>query len=366
MGFASPLPSQSAFDHYYACLSKYEYSGGASALTRARHRWTAHFLQGRVGLEGRVLDLGCATGWLLEALKEAGFTRVEGLEPAPFAVAEARSKGLDVTEGTLWTLDPGQGPWDLVVLGSVLEHLRDLPEALDRIAGMVRPGGHLHLEVPDGSRYPESTDAPFQEFSVEHINYFGPGTLQRILAMRGFQTVHLESTLDEILPGLRIPEIKALFRKGQATGTGAVRDDSVAAGLAAYVTSCRASEDRLAQMLARLARSQEPILVWGTGTHTQHLLEATPLGRCNIRAFVDRNPRYHGLRMAGRPILPPEAVAGHPEPILIGSFQFQADIERMITGTLALPNPIIFLYPEARAGSGEPIEGRGGPHDELR
>jgi len=345
LGFASPLPSQAEFDAYYARLSKYEYSGTPSPLEQARHRWTAGFLKAQRGTGGRVLDLGCATGWLMEALIEAGFTHVEGLEPSPFATAQAQRKGLAVTTGTLWTLDPAQGPWDLVILGSVLEHIRDLPQALERLVHLVPEGGQLHLEVPDASRYVESTDAPFQEFSLEHINYFGPISLRSLLTAHGFQCLRMERTKEVLRPGLMALEIKALFQRGKSSSPALQRDEAVANSLAEYVAASAASEAELSKRLHQIAESQAPILVWGVGTHTQHLLASTPLGQCNILAFIDKNPRYHGLRIAGRSILAPEAVVEHPVPVLIGSYQFQEEIERMLRESLGLSNPVIELYP---------------------
>jgi len=35
----------------------------------------------------------------------------------------------------------------------------------------------VFITVPDASRYAAGDDAPFQEFSLEHINYFGPQSL---------------------------------------------------------------------------------------------------------------------------------------------------------------------------------------------
>jgi len=343
-GYASPLPSQAAFDDCYARLSKYEYSGGPPPVEASHYRWAAEFLKAQRGVEGRVLDVGCATGWLLEAMMAEGFTRLEGLEVSPLAAAEARGKGLEVGEGSLWTLDPAKGPWDLVIMGSILEHIRDLPDALEHVASLVPEGGQVYVEVPNAARYPDSTDAPFQEFNLEHINYFGKESLLWFMAVHGFRPVRLEATAGEYPPGLMSFELKGLFEKKAGFAPPLQKDRAVAEALASYVDISRSREATIVDRLEQIAQSGEPILVWGAGTHTQHLLETTPLRRCNIVAFVDRNPRYHGLRMAGREILAPDAVAEHPETVLIGSYQFQEAIEGMLRQTLGLTNPVIRLH----------------------
>ena len=68
------------------------------------------------------------------------------------------------------------------------------------------------------------------------------------------------------------------------------------------------------------------------------------LGKVNIAAFVDSNPKYQGQQLHGVPILPPERLAGRTEPILISSYAAQHEIARQIREQLRLGNELILLY----------------------
>ena len=73
---------------------------------------------------------------------------------------------------------------------------------------------------------------------------------------------------------------------------------------------------QLAAWYTTVAESGREILVWGAGLHTQRLLATGGLDRANIRAFIDRDPIYHGATLAGRPIIAPEMPSfGSPESV---------------------------------------------------
>jgi hypothetical protein len=68
------------------------------------------------------------------------------------------------------------------------------------------------------------------------------------------------------------------------------------------------------------------------------------LAAASIVAFVDSNTRYQDRTLHGRPIISPEALHSHPEPILISSRVFQHEIETQIRDQLGLSNEVIRLY----------------------
>ena len=93
-----------------------------------------------------VLDLGCAGGFMAEALTERG-ARVTGIDPAERAIEAARAHAsrqghairYDVGVGE--ALPYGDAAFDIVVCVDVLEHVRDLGEVLAEVARVLRPGG---------------------------------------------------------------------------------------------------------------------------------------------------------------------------------------------------------------------------------
>jgi len=93
-----------------------------------------------------VLDVGCAGGFMAEALAGRG-AEVCGIDPAREAVAAARrhahAAGLAIRYdvGVGEALPHPDASFDAVVCVDVLEHVRDLPRVLGEIARVLRPGG---------------------------------------------------------------------------------------------------------------------------------------------------------------------------------------------------------------------------------
>jgi 2-polyprenyl-6-hydroxyphenyl methylase / 3-demethylubiquinone-9 3-methyltransferase len=93
-----------------------------------------------------VLDLGCAGGFMAEALADRG-AQVTGIDPAPAAIAAARSyaaaSGLDIAYdvGRGEALPYRDAAFDAVVCVDVLEHVSDLGKVLAEVARTLRPGG---------------------------------------------------------------------------------------------------------------------------------------------------------------------------------------------------------------------------------
>ena len=95
----------------------------------------------------RLLEVGCAGGWLLKHAAERGWD-ARGVELSSEAVARARALGLDVFEGDLLEAHLPAASFDLVYMGDVLEHLPDCRAAVEEVARLLRPGGHFYLRGP--------------------------------------------------------------------------------------------------------------------------------------------------------------------------------------------------------------------------
>lgn len=93
-----------------------------------------------------VLDLGCAGGFMSEAIDSKG-AQVTGIDPASDAIAaarrhaEAEGKAIRYDVGVGEDLPYGNGSFDVVVCVDVLEHVQDLELVLEEITRVLRPGG---------------------------------------------------------------------------------------------------------------------------------------------------------------------------------------------------------------------------------
>jgi len=100
-------------------------------------------------LRGKLLDVGCATGLLVqEAL--AGGIEPEGIDVSPWAVERANVR----TGGRcrILNLDEAKpsdfsAQYDIITLHSVIEHLADPAQALSLLFQITRPGGVVYIQT---------------------------------------------------------------------------------------------------------------------------------------------------------------------------------------------------------------------------
>ncbi len=348
--YADHLPGQEIFDRYYRDMSKYEQPIGEvkpSTYDVERFRSTVEKIQGFLpDKRARIVEIGCATGLLLSQLKQAGYSGVAGLDPSPACsrVANEQFK-VPVQCGALSDDLIPAGSVDLLVLIGVMEHIRDLEAAMKKMTAMLAPGGRMFITVPDASKYAAGDDAPYQEFSLEHINYFGPQSLANLMARYGFRRRFTEQAMQQCNVRTVTPVVHAAFEKLPAAETlPRVKDLDTSRGLEKYVAQSAHDNDAVQPILNRLAASQQPVIVWGAGSHTLRLLATSRLAEANLTAIVDSNPRYQGKHVNGVPILKPDAIRGTDASILISSRVFQQNIQGQIKDGLHLDNDVVTLY----------------------
>ena len=138
---------------------------------------------------GRMLDVGCGRGLLLDELRRLGWT-VTGTELTDTAARYAREElGLDVKVGDLRTLSFGQESFDAIVLWHVLEHIEVPSSLLWEVHRLLRPGGFLVVAVPNFS----SAEARlfrqhwFHLDVPRHLCHFAVDTLCRLLGELGLE-----------------------------------------------------------------------------------------------------------------------------------------------------------------------------------
>lgn len=139
----------------------------------------------------RVLDVGCAGGELLSAVRANGNDDVHGIEPVPVAVAAAQARGLDVQQGFLEDADLPEGSVNTLVMSHVLEHVHDPRVTLRAAHRVLAPQGALLLWLPNADsieakvlgRYWIGWDPP------RHLTAFSVRSLRALLAEHGFRVI---------------------------------------------------------------------------------------------------------------------------------------------------------------------------------
>lgn len=348
--FADNTPEQEKFDRYYHRMSKYEHQDHDGEPTEFETRQfpllAKHIQKYIIDPQSKILEIGCANGGLLNAIKQLGYKNVLGLDPSPVCTRNANKLyGINVVTGSISDISTDIGEFDFIVLVAVLEHIKDIDAALNKIREILSADGRLYIEVPDATSFFMSPDAPFQEFSIEHINFFSSVSLKNLLEKYGFKQVGEDQVSYEQTDTHTGHAVRMTFQKEPEIKNSQIKKDTLTEpALEKYITNSRNVEKHIHQTIKQLAESHQPLIVWGVGTHTQRLLATSDLAKANIIAFVDSNPNYQGKEMNGTPIIKPEDLNIRKEAILVSSRIFQSDIINQIRNKLGLRNIIHTLY----------------------
>jgi SAM-dependent methyltransferase len=149
-----------------------------------------------VGGGQRVLEVGCAGGHVTRHLVEAGNQVVgveidaEAAERATAFAERVHALDLDVTDVS----SVEDGPFDVIVLGDVLEHLRRPDLALRDLVGLLADDGRLVISVPNVAHVDVRLHLlegrwqyqPDGLLDATHLRWFTRAGLRALLADVGF------------------------------------------------------------------------------------------------------------------------------------------------------------------------------------
>ncbi|MEQ9408311.1 MAG: methyltransferase domain-containing protein [Fuerstiella sp.] len=183
------IPTEAELQQFYAGSYRKDYNGeqtpGARRIMRAWKNGQRICRQVSPLLEAgsRVLEVGAGIGCTVKVFEQAGFA-AQGIDPGGEFLRFSRDQlHAQVEVCNLYDL-PVQNSFDAVLLVHVIEHLRSPRLALERIAGLLKPGGMLYVECPN-------LQAPFAYrshlFHTAHIHNFVPSTLQMLAESCGFR-----------------------------------------------------------------------------------------------------------------------------------------------------------------------------------
>lgn len=226
--FLSPRPSQAEITQAYSAPEQYDSwlreDEGRRLMWRKRWELVKSHATGK-----RLLDVGAGLGTFLAEARDDGW-EVSGTEVSKSAIAKARELfGIEISEGQLEEVSL-KGPYDVVTLWHVLEHLPSPSRGLDLARRLLRPGGLLVVAVPNDSnarwRFQKLKNGAFMPYEdlapgkEIHLSHFTIAALRAAIEARGFRVTLI--TVDDHYPAPtpRTARLISAYRALMAT-TGA-------------------------------------------------------------------------------------------------------------------------------------------------
>lgn len=178
---------------YYHGDDYVDYNESAPSLATSAVQRVKRYVQ-----RGRLLDVGCAYGFVVQEALAAGFDAY-GVDFSADAVAQAEGLlgGGRCVVGNVEEAVPFGGEFDVFTLNSVIEHFRD-PEAVIRnLSARAAPGGWLFIKTMNSdslSHFLFGADwEGYSDYTHHSIDLMTPPNLRRWARENGWEIVDLYS-----------------------------------------------------------------------------------------------------------------------------------------------------------------------------
>lgn len=196
--FVNPRPGQEYLQEIYSG-DYYRMSSGGSEGYRDyeadRQSYIANFGKLLRIIEnykdkGKLLDVGCALGFLLEEARARGWDAY-GTELSPHAAGIAREKGFEVLSGDIMDAGFKRESFDVIVCLGTIEHFANPLLSIRHIRQLLKADGLLVISTPDAGGL--LGGRRFQYKPREHLYYFTRKTIMALLQKEGFEVFFIKS-----------------------------------------------------------------------------------------------------------------------------------------------------------------------------
>ncbi|TMQ24259.1 MAG: class I SAM-dependent methyltransferase [Deltaproteobacteria bacterium] len=182
-GAGATIPRPTADELARCYEATYSYSTH-DLIEAEKRRRAAALLAWSGAVTGRILDVGCMFGFLLDEARGRGLVS-HGIELSAGAAAAATARGHDVFAGTIedFARDRPGLRFDAIFAQHVLEHVPDPRGFLATARALLSPGGKLVLCVPNfEARLRKVARSGWGWYQVPvHLHHFSSRALHRLL-----------------------------------------------------------------------------------------------------------------------------------------------------------------------------------------
>lgn len=156
----------------------------------------------RYSRRGKILDIGCAEGTLIDIAKKRGWD-VTGIEPNKNFIKWAKKNyDIEIIQGSIPNKRLRKGSFDVITLLDVVEHVPDPEKFLRECSHLLKKGGNMFISTPDFSSIHSRLMGRKWFYILNiHLFYFTRDTLKPLLEKAGLRLMakkhyYLLSSLD--------------------------------------------------------------------------------------------------------------------------------------------------------------------------
>lgn len=161
-------------------------------IINCKYRENLRLIDNYFPQKGRLLDVGCGTGFFMELAHQSSNWEVFGLDLSDWAVNYARQElGIkNISAGTLLEVKLEDNFFDVVVMTELIEHDKSPILLLKEAFRLLKDGGLLLITTPNiGGIKAKLSGQGWWQLAKEHLFLFNQVSLIRLLEGAGFRIV---------------------------------------------------------------------------------------------------------------------------------------------------------------------------------
>lgn len=202
--FTSPRPTPAHLNEYYETSENYEYWAShifpasepirRERIFRPRVRRILDICDTYHIDTHALIEIGAGFGTFCEEMLCAGrFETVIAIEPTPDLADSCRKRGITVIEQAVENVDIASLPTVNVVASfEVIEHMFNPATLVEVCYKILSSGGLLVMTCPNGQGFEvEELGVLSSTVDAEHLNYFNPESIARLVRRCGFEPVEV-------------------------------------------------------------------------------------------------------------------------------------------------------------------------------
>ena len=156
-------------------------------------------------MSGKVLDMGCAFGFLLKRLQN-DFVELHGIDISEYAIGKAKKEvpsaklqKVNIDDNDLPYPD---GYFDLITALDMLEHTKSIEKNLNKIASKIKKGGYLIITVPISDSWAGKIFRFFDK-DASHVSVLSRAEIFKMIENSGFKILEKNYFLDLVFLKLK-------------------------------------------------------------------------------------------------------------------------------------------------------------------